>query len=195
MTLPRRAATLSGVVSTFDAAAYLKVRAVWRELHDRFGLAILQEGLVPHFSWHIAEEYDLDGLDQKLAELSAQIAPFDIHTNGLGVFTGENPVLYLTIVKDAALMALHRTIWQACEAFAQGSSPFYAEQSWIPHVTLASADLQQENLPEILRSLVERDFSWTMHVETICVGKHTLGQVGELDCKFDLEGELDENLS
>jgi hypothetical protein len=183
------------VVSTFDAASYLKVRAVWRELHDRFGLATLQEGLVPHFSWHIAADYDLAGLEHKLMEISAQIAPFDIHTNGLGVFTGENPVLYLAIVKNAALMKLHRTIWRACEPFAQGSSPFYTEQAWIPHVTLASADLQQENLPDVLRSLVERDFAWTMHVESICVGRNTLGQVGELDCKFDLEGKPDDNHS
>lgn len=186
---------MRGVVSTFDAAAYLKVRAVWRELHDRFGLATLQEGLVPHFSWHIAEDYDLAGLMQRLTEVSAQISPFDIHTNGLGVFTGENPVLYLTIVKDATLIELHRTIWRACEPFAQGSSPYYTEGAWIPHVTLASADLQQENLPEVLRSLVERDFAWTMHVESICVGKNTLGQVGELDCKFDLKGDIDETHS
>jgi len=184
---------MHGVVSTFDTASDLKVRAIWHELNAQFGLTTLQEGLVPHVSWHVAEDYELAGLMQQLAEITEDIPAFDIHTNGLGVFTGKNLVLYLAIVKGAALAGLHRKIWRACESFAHGSSSFYTEQSWIPHITLAADGLEQENLPEVLSSLAEREFTWKMRVETICVGRHELGQVGELDCKFGLEGDSDEN--
>jgi 2'-5' RNA ligase len=186
---------MRGVVSTFDSGSDSKVRTIWTDLNTKFGLATLQEGLVPHLSWHVAEDYDLVGLMERLTEITVGIPAFEIHTNGLGVFTGKNLVLYLAIVKDTALAELHHKVWKACEPFASGSSPFYTEQSWIPHVTLAADGLEQENVPKVLRSLSGRELKWTMRVGTICVGRHELGQAGELDCNFGLEGDPDENLS
>ena len=51
---------MPGIVSVLDEAHFGMVNDLWRELKARFGLSFLAAQFIsPHFSYHVAEAYDV----------------------------------------------------------------------------------------------------------------------------------------
>ncbi len=149
-----------GVVSLLDHTSEQIVRALWGELAERYDLRIVAQRVpYPHFSYHIAEDYDLARTEAALAHVAAQVQPFTVHVTGLGAFEGPEVVLYLAVARDAALDQLHAALWQALaeDGVAQGASPLYAPDTWIPHITLAQGDLTADLLHAIQSAWAGRD--------------------------------------
>ena len=151
---------MDGVVSLLDSASEQATRALWDELAGSYHLrAAAQRVPYPHVSYHIAEGYDFARTEAALARVAAQVQPFTVQMTGLGAFEGPEVVLYLAVARNAALDRLHAALWQAlAEAgVAQGASPLYAPDTWIPHITLAQGDLTADLLHAIQSAWAERD--------------------------------------
>jgi 2'-5' RNA ligase len=146
---------MAGIVSLLDDASEQSVRALWAELDRRYDLRVAAQRVpYPHFSYHVAEDYELARLSAVLAEVAARTQPFSVTLTGLGAFEAPVPVLYLAVERTPALLALHRDLWQTLQAanvadISRGISPLYAPESWVPHVTLAMLDLTLERLRAI----------------------------------------------
>ena len=176
-----------GIVSLFDDEHTARVEALWEELNKSCGLTCIQMTPFPHFSWHIAEEYDFAQLEEKLAIIAQQTIPFFVHTAGLGVFTGENPVVFIQIVKDRRLLDLHQDIWEETQVMGSGFSPLYGPDQWIPHITLANRDVTDDNLPCIFSTLGGRAFTWRIQVNRFALGFQNKDTPGEITKTFSLE--------
>ena len=105
----------------------------------------------PHFSYHVARSYDLDNLVPRLDGLIHATVPFQVKATGLGVFTGQSPVLYIPIVRSQALTQFHNTLWSELAACATGSLAYYGPEQWLPHITLGSGDIQKDLNAEAVR--------------------------------------------
>jgi len=103
---------MEGLVSLLDAEHDARVRALWSELETGLGLHGVWTTPYPHFSYQIAPRYD--PAIQPIARNLSAAAPFEIRTGGLAVFTLPAPVLYLPIVRTAALSA-----WQSAQDSAR----------------------------------------------------------------------------
>ena len=103
---------MDGLVSLLPEPYYDRVEKIWQELETRFGLTGIQVTPYPHFSWQIGEDYSMDLLAEAAREVGAATPPLPVTTAGLGLFTGANPVIYISVVKTPALVAVHRLIWQ-----------------------------------------------------------------------------------
>ena len=79
---------LYAVVSLLDAPSYGLVEQLWSELRQRCGIAGIYKTPFPHFSYHVAAEYDMNRLESRLRTLARRMAPFRVCTSGLGIFTG-----------------------------------------------------------------------------------------------------------
>ncbi len=159
-----------GIVSLLDAASDRDIRALWAELDTRYGLREATRRVPwPHYSYHIAEDYDLAKLAQPLLRVAAQTAPFATTISGPGGFEAPEPVLYLAVERNAALDALHAALWRELEAadLAQGVSPFYAPEPWQPHITLAQRDLTLATLRAIQADWAGRDLRRTLWVDNL----------------------------
>jgi 2'-5' RNA ligase len=141
----------------------------------------------PHFSWYIAERYNFDQLEEKLALIARETAPFNIRTAGLGMFTGENPVVYINIVKDSQLLELHQHIWLETQSMGSGISPLYAPDQWMPHITLANRDVTDDNLPCIFSTLGGRAFTWQIRVDHFALGYQENDAPGGITKTFPLK--------
>ena len=86
-----------------------------------------------------------------------------------------NPGCYPT----AALLAL-----LPLAPFASGINEYYAEQMWIPHITIAEGDVDLLVLPEIVRRFGERNFRWELRVTNFAVIRAT-EDVQEVCFRFD----------
>jgi 2'-5' RNA ligase len=89
------------------------------------------------------------------------------HVFGLGIFSGDRPVLYLPIVKSQAMIDLHNQIWERLGSLADRANGYYSPAFWLPHITLAINDLRRENLACALESVAFEPVELTISVDNL----------------------------
>jgi 2'-5' RNA ligase len=158
---------VQGVVSILDAAHNTQVESLWKALEEQFSLQYACVAY-PHFTYHLAESYKLYRVSRVLRRLAKEAIPFQITTSGIGLFTGERPVLYLPVVCDLALTRFHDKLWKAVTPCGSGvHTHHYGPQNWVPHITLAVQDLTHDILPDVIRLLSSRTFNWTCTITSL----------------------------
>jgi hypothetical protein len=175
---------MHGIVSLLPEPYYTRVIAIWEELSERYGLRGIRVTPYPHISWQIGQDYPSPELEQAMQEIAAETAPLQVTTAGLGVFTGTSPVLYIPVVKTAALVALHARIWDRFSAFGVDVSSYYSPTAWAPHISLAYLDLTPANIGPIVAELAVRYFTWEMRIDNIAFIYEPSGEIGELRFRF-----------
>ncbi|MFW5708709.1 MAG: 2'-5' RNA ligase family protein [Chloroflexota bacterium] len=182
-----------GVVSLLDGKYTAIIEEIWDTFQRNFGVHGVHVTPIPHFSYHVAENYDISQLDELLELFTRQIEPFTIRTSGLGIFTGPEPVLYIPVVPDGNLLSIHRRIWQAIDATAQGSSLYYQPVEWRPHITLTQGGVDHDMLPQVIRVLSERNFNWNIEIDNLSIiggTPESEAQVHGLVARYDLTRPL-----
>lgn len=178
---------MHGIVSILDEEHYSSVESIWGELEQECGLVGVKMTPLPHFSWQIAEAYDLKKTRIVLEDFSRSAKPFSIHTTGLGLFTGGTPVVYIPIVKDEYLLGLHKMIWERSLEAVLGASPYYSPGQWVPHITLAYGDVTPEKLSCAMGILSSRSLNWEIDIDHIALVYQPDGQQGWLKERFDFK--------
>jgi hypothetical protein len=179
---------MHGIVSLLAEPYYSMVEGLWRQLEQDCALEGIKLTPIPHFSWQVATTYNLDLLRPVLKDIASQASPFRVQTAGLGIFSGPKPVLFINVVKTGQMLCLHQSLWQHAHHCAQDISPFYAPQSWIPHITLAHSDLPWSILSCAIQKLAFQTFDWQILVSSISVISQAQGLVGEESLHFDFLG-------
>ena len=180
--------TPEAIVSVLDAQHHDRVLALWDALQREFGVSGVYETPIPHCSYHVAETYDMEALSNTLEDCARQIAPFRFQTAGLGIFTGPQPVLYIAIVRNVAINALHATLWQRLRTIARVPSPHYLPERWLPHITLTIGDVDAPTLGAIITHLSTYDFHWDIAINNLAVICDNCGVRG-LNGQFTLTGD------
>jgi 2'-5' RNA ligase len=170
---------MHGIVSLLDNVHNDEVEKLWQELEADCGLTGVQITPIPHFSWHIAQDYDLNVLRVALEDIAAISTPFVVKTTGIGLFTGERPVIFIALVKDEALLRFHEMVWQQAQRAAFQPSPYYNPASWMPHITLAHGDTDWMQLTCAMEKLVFQPFNWEILVDNLALINQDEGHVGE----------------
>jgi 2'-5' RNA ligase len=179
---------MHGVVSILDEEHYARVEGLWDGIEATCGLKAVKMTPIPHFSWHIAEDYDFEGLEKRLEEIAEETAPFVVRTTGMGVFNREALVVYIPIYRDPNLCLLHQRLWEQTSQFGKEPSPLYAPDTWLPHITLANRDVNRENLACVMRLLVGHVLTWEIRIDNFAVVCQEPEQAGKLKCKFQFSG-------
>lgn len=167
---------MHGVVSLLDEQSYEQVERLWAELERRFGLRGIYRTPYPHFSYHVATDYDLERLPSVLEGIAGETAVFSISTSSLGVFTGANPVLYIPVVRAGALGHLHEQVWTAVEPISSGAQVYYSPANWLPHITLAQHDVTVKNLASVVEWLNAQHLNWQVSIDNLSLIVNRDGQ-------------------
>jgi 2'-5' RNA ligase len=183
---------MHGIVSLLDATYYRVIEELWTELRDEFGLQGVYITPYPHFSYHIAQDYHVPALKAFLRDFATQQTCFHIRTSGLALFTGEQPVLYIPIVRNYRLNTFHRALWSELQYYklSSGHSELYHPDLWMPHITLGFSDINRGNLARIMPYLCTRDFTWDLHVDNLAL-IYDNGEGQTLAHQADLKGCVD----
>lgn len=134
------------IISELDAGTTKFIKNYWQRLCMLCGLKEIYHYPIPHFTWLSAEEMDVAQVSRLMDQIAAKREALTIQTFGLGIFTGQAPVLYLPIVKTDAVLQLHREIWERVQSCTSEIHKYYSPSLWIPHITLALKDLTRESL-------------------------------------------------
>ena len=181
---------MNGIVSLLPQPYYSEVEKLWDQLEENFGLNGIRVTPFPHFSWQIGEAYDEPLLRETLENISTQTSAFTVQTTGLGVFSGAQPVIFISLVKSPQLIEFHQKIWQRLESCGTGISPYYNPENWVPHISLAYSDVTQKNIGLVMESLSFRTFNWTFEVNNLVYIEEPDGEVGTIRIRTDFQKEL-----
>jgi len=160
---------MDGIVSLLDTHHSAQVEQLWAELKREFGVSGVYITPFPHFSYHVAERYDTQALDGILDGVAATCAPFEVKASGLGIFNGKNPVLYIPVVRDARLDAVHTQLWPQITPIGVNAQVYYRSDYWLPHITIGFGDLTPASLGAISSYLAERAFNWTIPIDNFAL--------------------------
>ncbi len=158
-----------GLVSILPQPYYDKVEAIWDKLETEFNLFGFLVSPIPHFSWQIAERYDQEIVEKTLTEITHNIPPFQLRTNGIGLFTGARQVIHIPILKSCQMIKIHDQLWQAIKFYANELNPLYGPDLWTPHITLVHDNLNPENIGSIVNYLAAQMYNWEMTIDQIAL--------------------------
>jgi hypothetical protein len=158
-----------GVVSLLEGQYLSNFREMWGTLQADCGFSGDFSAPIPHISWHVARSYNLTALKPILVDISVRATPLTIRTEGLGIFTGDVPIIYINVVKDAALLEFQFKVWQSVQITSHEASILYTPENWIPHITLARGDINNCNLGCLMDKLAFKDLSWELETDHIAV--------------------------
>jgi len=179
---------MHALVSILPKPFSQQVEALWDELEEEHGLAGIRVTPYPHFSWQIGEDYNLPALEALLGDVVKSTAPLIVRTTGIGIFTGPRPVIFIPVVKNAALIDFHTQLWEQTQDIGQGLSPYYNPQNWIPHISLAYEDIDLQNITSVIQALAYRDFIWEMRIDNLAFIYEPDSLIGSLGLRYQLLG-------
>jgi 2'-5' RNA ligase len=184
-----QAQELKAVVSLLDEEHTRKVCHLWDELEVRFGVEATFRTPVPHFSYQVANDYEMERLRRVLSDATHDQPPLSVTTSGLGVFTGPHPTLYVPVIRTSALSSFHERLYPRLAEIAQEIRPYFTPRYWAPHITLALAEISPQTIAEILQHFSRRDFTWEITVDNVAVICDMCGEEG-VQMRFDFGGAV-----
>ena len=179
---------MHGLVTLLPSPYHERVELIWDRLERRCGLTGIRVTPYPHFSWQTAEGYDFDRLEAAIQRVATRTEPFAVKLAGLGIFSRENPVVYLPVARNSRMAQLHNEIWQVTNGLGTGVSEYYNDDNWAPHISLAYGDVNRRTLTEVLDELAFEDFNWEFEVDNVSLIVEPEGQVGQLKWRIPFSG-------
>jgi len=160
---------MEGIVTLLEGEDRERIEQIWSELRDELGVRGIHRKRFPHFSYHVAEKYDLQRVRAGLEAMARDSRPFCVQASGLGIFTRKEPVVHLPVTRTQELESLHCRVGGVAAPAATSANEYYASSVWIPHITIAEGDVDILVLPEIVRRFGERNLRWDLRVTNLAV--------------------------
>jgi hypothetical protein len=176
---------MQAVVSLLDEPHQAMIEHIQSRLEDVLGMPGLCRTPIAHFSYHVADEYDLEILAATLLSFAASNTRLQVRTSGFGIFTSDHPVLYIPVVRTPPLSAQHQALWRQLGRASANPSPLYHPDRWMPHITVADRQDLAEYLPDITRLLTGLNLSWEIEVTNVAL-LYGEGQALEIGLRHEL---------
>ncbi len=178
------------VISGLDSQALQYIHELRQVISEKCPSAKEPMALDAHLSWQAAESYRIDLLKEKIATLAKVTAPVKVNANGLGLFTGPEPVLFLMVSRSPQLTEMHRRLWDELIPLADQPNPYFAPDMWIPHVSIFYGDSNTaSNLVCGLSELIQRPVSMELTINQIAIAYYKNNKYGvESPYKFRGDG-------
>lgn len=181
---------MHGLVSLLDTEHYQQVESIWQMLENECGLSGIKVTPFPHFSWLVGSDFDWPNLESALRTIVTESSPFTVRTTGLGLFSGAAPVIFIPVIRNAELSQFHSRVWENILPIAKNMSSLYSPVNWVPHISLAYADVSSENISCAMKKLAFQAFNWEFSVNNLALIYEPDGQTGQIRYQFNFEGSI-----
>jgi 2'-5' RNA ligase len=171
---------MKAVISELDPKSAETVSQIWQRLCVACGVKEIYNLPTPHFTWFLAEDIDIEKAAPMVEQIALDAEPFTLHTFGLGIFSGDKPVLYLPIVKTVEMIELHQAIWNRIQAYGEDAKLYYSPALWVPHITLALKDLTKENLACAVNTIAFEPIELFVKVDNLALVAYENDQTSEM---------------
>lgn len=145
-----------------------RITRLVKGLETKFGLDDVQATPDPHLTYLLLSTRRLADLKDMLREVAATTSPFSAYTTGLGVFPGENPVIYVPVLRCNELNTLHQRVLDITAPLCR-ASVYYRPDRWLPHLSLALHDTTPDLLGPVLRHLNAETYNLRLNVNNLAI--------------------------
>jgi len=182
---------LNGLITQLPQYIEDEVGNIWDRLHALFGINRVKSTTLPHLTWVIARECDEKQVKDAIDNLRKRHFPFVIKTNGIGIFTGKRPAVYIQIKPTIELLRFQSTLFEVFSKLAKNPKKHYKPQRWIPHISLAIEDVTNENISDIIAYLLPITFKHDVRIESLSLVRRREGMDMEVVDRFFLAQKND----
>ena len=167
------------IASLLDPSTSEIIQSIWKRFEANCGLTGILAMPIPHISWVGAESFHFPDLERCLQVVADEMqSSIQLHTAGIGIFTGSYPVVYVSVVKDSGLINLHQKIWDCAHPYAVGPNPYYGPTRWMPHITLALRDFDVDRLGCAVADIANQQIEFDFEIDHLAIIHNTPGQEG-----------------
>jgi 2'-5' RNA ligase len=159
-----------GIITELSERQNPRVFQTWSALKVSCGLSPESLSPFPHLTWLVADDFDLPALKAALMEFAAGRRLYPAQASGLGLFTGDQPVVYIPVLKTPRLSNTHRHLWGKVFPLACNPSTLYAPPAWTPHITLAYGNLRPDDLACAVQRLAYQPIHLEFKIDHIALG-------------------------
>ncbi|MEN4098484.1 MAG: 2'-5' RNA ligase family protein [Anaerolineaceae bacterium] len=157
------------IASLMNLEANQQIKEIWDLFETKCNMSEIKQTSLPHFTWQSAEDYRFESIEDTLPTLAAQLFPFTVTTAGIGIFTGNTPLIYLALVKTKIMMDFHQVLWNGLTHSGVAINQHYSPDRWIPHITLAIRDVNSQNLACALDGILHRPYEMEILIDNLAV--------------------------
>ena len=125
------------------------VRKMWADLKSSRGSECVEGFSLPHFTYHVADDYDMASVERMLEKLASNTQEFDVPCGGLAVHPGNECIVYINMVRSPALTGLQDALWDEATEAGINVEMRYHRDEWLPHVTVAYDPKVTSALPQL----------------------------------------------
>jgi len=155
----------------FDVEGDKRIRYLWRILYEKnLSSYMYVSGSRPHISLSVLNSINVSEFSQKLQKFTEEINPFEINFGSIGVFPGEEPVLFLAPTVTEELLKIHNEFNNTFSYFKNEMWNYYLPGKWIPHCTLAT-DFGKKDLPMAMKYILDNFEPMNVVIEEIGIVK------------------------
>lgn len=138
------------VVLYFDAESQARLLGMMEDL-SRAGVNryLLDHGIRPHITlayWSSQQEKDVTA---EIKRYARAVKRTKVLFSSIGIFPSDPKVVYLSPVKDDALIRLHQRLYAELDGKIGNFSQNYTPDYWVPHCTLATKLTEAEVLKSV----------------------------------------------
>ncbi len=177
------------IISEIDNQSSEKVSRIWDQLSEICGLEAIYTFPIPHFTWLVAEEMDITQAKSIIKLMSTKTSSIRTFTFGLGIFSAEQPVLYLPMVKTNDMVHLHQGIWGQMGPHCKEMNMYYSPSLWMPHITLALKDLNKKSLACAVDAYAFEKVELSVMMSSIAIAESEDKQMGKILQRFPVVHE------
>lgn len=159
---------MKGVVSLLDDYHSDLVADLWQQFDREFDLREVYEFPCPHLPLHLAEDYDFASLDMVMRRMARTTAPFTVRTAGIAVQMEEPLKVDVSVVRGFDLFQFHQKLWYELAPAVTQADHRYHPDYWVPGIPLATGDVQQSLLPNLMWVLSHEQFNWEFTIDNLC---------------------------
>lgn len=175
------------VATLIEPQSTLTLAPTWGRILSLLSKAGVANAGLPHFSWHLASDYRLKDAREILRKITEDETPFNAKMSGVGIFTGEFPVVHLPLAQGDRMTRLHRKLWDALGGVSQSPSGYYSPENWFPHITLVEGDETAFDLNNLISGLATEPLYFDIPVDHLAIIYRTDSGQGILD-RFPFQG-------
>lgn len=175
------------ITSLLNPRNATRINRIVKGLETQFGLDDVQDTPDPHLTYLLLGTRRLADLKEVLREVASTTPPFSAYTTGLGVFPGENPVIYIPVLRSNDLNLLHQRVLDITSPLCRASI-YYKPDRWLPHISLALHDTTPDLLGPVLGHLNQETYNLRLNVNNLAI----LRKKGDLYLReevFELTGK------
>lgn len=146
----------------FDEETDAAVRVLWRSIEAAGLSSFLAQGpFHPHLTLSVVPALDLRSFRESLTKIAAEQTSFPVALASIGIFPGNEGVVFLAATMTTALLHLHQQVNDLLKQHELYPAIYYLPDHWNPHCSVArtlsieqvpaTVALCQKNIPDTLK--------------------------------------------